>query len=88
MTWLEQQGFRIRNYAVFGCGPANHALITDWRMLGILSIPVEEMVATCGLESLTSTVSPYHPHRKESNLERIEHPLYNCFTRNAAKNHR
>jgi len=35
----------------------NHGLITGWRILGILSIPMKNMVGTRRLELLTSTVS-------------------------------
>jgi hypothetical protein len=38
----------------FGSRSRNHGLITGWRILGILSIPMEEMVGTWGLEPQTS----------------------------------
>jgi hypothetical protein len=43
--------FRIRS--------RNHGLITGWRILAVLSIPMENMVGTTGLEPATSTVSRF-----------------------------
>jgi hypothetical protein len=57
MTGFAMALLSSRKSAQFPPSTRNHGLITGWRILGLLSIPMKDMVGTGGLEPQTSTVS-------------------------------
>jgi hypothetical protein len=57
MTGFAMALLSSRKSAQFPPSTRNHGLITGWRISGILSNPMEDMVGTRRLELLTSTVS-------------------------------